>query len=102
MPWQSGHYYVFSKLLIDAVVPAESGIFALYACHEQLFIGESANIQKALVGLHVNMMRFGFNRPTGFTFELCPAGLRLKRLKQLVIEHEIICDEQPSNIVLYG
>ena len=102
MPWQSGHYYVFSKFLIDAVVPAESGVFALYACHWQVFIGESANIQKALLGLHANMMRFGLNRPTGFTFELCPAAFRLKRLRELLTEHEIICDQQPSNIVLYG
>jgi hypothetical protein len=102
VPWQSGHYYVFSKLLIDAVVPAESGVFALYSCHEQVFIGESANIQKALRALHTNMMRFGFNRSTGFTFELCPDGSRLKRLKELLTEHEIICDEQPSNNVLYG
>jgi hypothetical protein len=102
VPWQSGHYYVFSKLLIDAVVPAESGVFALYASHEQLFIGESGNMRDALRRLHANMRRLGFNRPTGFTFELCSEDLRLKRLKELLMEHEIICEEQPSNILLYG
>ncbi len=102
MPWQSGHYYLFSNLLIDAVVPAESGLFALYACHEQLFICESADIHKALLGLRANMTRFGFDRPTGFTFELCAESSRLTRLKELLTEHEIMGDEQPSNIILYG
>ena len=102
MPWQSGHYYLFSKLFIRAVVPCESGVFGLYACHEQVFIAESANLRRALLRLHADMLRFEFNRPTGFTFELCPAGLRRKRLKQLLMEHEIVFSEQRPNIVLYG
>jgi hypothetical protein len=52
--------------------------------------------------LHVDMLRFGFDHPTGFTFELCPAASRVKRLKELLMEHETGCDEQWPNIVLYG
>jgi hypothetical protein len=102
VPWQGGHYYVFSKLLIRAAVPPESGVFGLYACRAQVFIAESANLRMALLRLHVDMLRFGFDHPTGFTFELCPAASRVKRLKELLVEHEIGYDEQPSNIVLYG
>jgi hypothetical protein len=103
VPWQSGHYYIFSKFLIRAVVPYQSsGIFGLYACHEQIFIGESANLRQGLLRLHADMMRFGFDRPTGFTFELCLPSLRRKRLKQLLVEHEISYSDQPANIILYG
>jgi hypothetical protein len=102
VPWQSGHYYIFSKLLIRAAVPPESGVFGLYACREQVFIAESANLCQALLRLHADMLRFGFDHPTGFTFELCPSALRVKRLKELLAEHEIICHQQRPTIVLYG
>jgi hypothetical protein len=102
VPWQSGHYYLFSKLFIRAVVPPESGVFALYDCHEQVFICEADDLRKTLLRLHADMLRFGFNRPAGFTFELSPSEFRRKRLKQLLTEHEIIFSAQPSNIVLYG
>jgi hypothetical protein len=102
VPWQSGHYYVFSRLLIAAAVPPESGVFALYACREQIFIAESANLRQALLRLHADMLRFGFNHPGGFTFELCAPSLRVKRLRELLAEHEIAYDEQRPNIVLYG
>ena len=102
MPWQSGHYYLFSRLLIQAVVPSESGVFGLYACREQVFIAESANLRKALLQLHTDMLRFGLTCPTGFTFELCPSALRVKRLKQLLAEHESVSNDQRANIVLYG
>jgi hypothetical protein len=102
VPWQSGHYYSLSDLLINSVVPAESGVFAIYATREQIFIAESGNLRRALLGLHTDMMRFGFYCATGFTFELCPAASRLKRLKQLLREHERLCHEHRHNHVLYG
>jgi hypothetical protein len=102
MPWQSGQYYLFNKLFIRAVVPRNSGIYALYNCHHEVFIAESSNLRDSLLRLYTNMLRLGFDRPTGFTFELCPAESRRKRLKQLVAEHEVALAEQPSNVVLYG
>jgi hypothetical protein len=102
VPWQSGHYYVFSKFIIRAVVPGESGIFALYASQERVLIGESPNLRRTLLRLYADMLRFGFYSPAGFTFEVCPAPLRRTRLRELLAEHEIACHEQRANIVLYG
>lgn len=102
VPWQSGHYYFFSALLIEAVAPPESGIFGIYSSHEQIFIAESGNLRRALLDLHTDMLRFGLYRATGFTFELCPAASRLKRLKQLLREHEALRERQRPTVVLYG
>jgi hypothetical protein len=102
VPWQSGHYYIFSKFIIRAVVPSESGVLGLYSCHERVFIAESTNLRRMLLHLHTDMLRFGFYRPAGFTFEMCPASLSRKRLEQLLAEHEIARNEQRPNIVLYG
>jgi hypothetical protein len=102
VPWQSGHYYLFSKLLITSVVPSESGVFGLYASRGQILIAESGNLRRALLDLHRDMVRFGMYNAIGFTFELCPAASRAKRLNQLFTEHERICHEPANNHVLYG
>jgi len=102
VPWQSGHYYVFSKFIVRAVVPSESGVFALYSSQDRVFIAESMNLRRTLLRLHADMLRFGFDRPAGFTFEICPAPARRKRLNQLLVEHELACTEQRASIVLYG
>jgi hypothetical protein len=102
VPWQSGHYYLFSELLIKSVVPSESGVFAIYASREQIFIAESGNLRQALLHLHRDMVRFGNYRAIGFTFELCPAVNRERRLTQLFTEHERACHEPAHNDVLYG
>jgi hypothetical protein len=93
---------LFSKLLINSVVPSASGVFAIYASRQRIFIAESGDIRRALLDLHRNMVRFGMYRAVGFTFELCPAGRRGERLKQLFVEHEAICHERMQNHVLYG
>jgi hypothetical protein len=100
--WQSGHYYLFSRLLILNGAPSDSGIFGLYRVHNHVFIGESANIRAALLRLHADMERFGFNRPTGFTFELWPAELRVARLKELHAEYSSGGRAIQANIVVYG
>lgn len=102
MPWQSGHYYLFSKFLINSVVPAESGVFAIYATRERTFIAEAGNLRRALLDLHRDMERLGIYRAVGFTFELCPPACRATRLKQLFTEHEAAFPEQAQNHVLYG
>jgi hypothetical protein len=102
VPWQRGHYYLFSKLLILNGAPAESGIFGLYRVHNRVFMAESADIRAALLRLHAAMDRFGFCHPTVFTFELCPAESRLRRLKQLLAAYRPICGETQPNIVVYG
>ncbi len=102
MPWQSGHYYFFSDLIIKAVAPSESGVFGIYSSREQIFIAESGNIRRALLRLRREMLRLGSYGATGFTFELCPPASRLKRLKQLLREHETAPEEQRPTVVLYG
>jgi hypothetical protein len=102
VPWQSGHYYLFSKFLIEAVAPSASGLLALYACREQILICEADDVRETLLRLCDDITRLGFTRPAGFTFELCPANLRLQRLKQLLLEHERVAEIQPAGIVANG
>jgi hypothetical protein len=103
VPWQSGEYYIFSKLLILTAAPAASGVFGLYRVRNHVFISESANIRAALLRLHADMERFGFTHATGFTFELCPPDSRVRRLREILAEYRCCgCSDTEPNIVVYG
>lgn len=102
MPWQNGHYHLFSRLLIINAAPTDSGIFGLYNIHNRIFLGEADNIQAALLRLLQDMRRLGYAQPTGFTFEACARRLRKSRLKELLADYECKRDMPPVNAVLYG
>jgi len=89
MPWQpNGDYYMFDEHSIKTKAPAVSGVYGLYNIKRQVLIGESANIRETLLQ-HVEKpgIRLGSCRPTGFTFEACPANLRAQRASELIAEY---------------
>jgi cell division septation protein DedD len=75
----------FTKEAILACAPPISGVYGLFNFDCQLFIGESANIQDALL-CHVSETDFKSRhlRATGFTFEPCAAELRKTKAAELI------------------
>jgi cell division septation protein DedD len=71
--------------------PSVSGVYGLYNFRHQILIGNSANIQNALLR-HLGETHFRFRRfvPTGFVFELSPADLRESRTQELIREYDPI------------
>jgi cell division septation protein DedD len=98
MPWRSnGDYYMFQEDSIDINAPVDSGVYGLYNLKRQIFIGETANIHKAL--LHHSReagVQFPLSRPTGFTFELCPAQSRAQRARELIAEYRPVLQTSDS------
>lgn len=89
MPWPpNGDYYIFRDESIKAKAPPVSGVYGLYDLKRYILIGESADVRAAL--LHHEKETgfwFGLYRPIGFTFEICPAGLRAQRAQELIAEY---------------
>ena len=86
MSWQpNGRYYSFTPEVIRACVPPSSGVYGLFNFNYQLFIGESENIQDALLrhrgDSDLQSRRY---RPTGFTFQVCSANLRRRKAEELI------------------
>jgi cell division septation protein DedD len=77
--------------MIRVHTPAASGVYGLYNFRHQILIGNSANIQNALL-LHLGETKFLFRRfvPTGFVFELCAPELRESRTQELIREYDPI------------
>jgi cell division septation protein DedD len=75
----------FTKEAILSSAPPTSGVYGLFNFDCQVFIGESANIQEALLR-HVTEPDFhsGHLRVTGFTFEPCAAALRELKAAELI------------------
>ena len=75
----------FTREAILLFAPAVSGVYGLFNCDYQLFIGESPNMLEALLQ-HEAETDFQSQqlRPTGFTFEPCAAELRKSKVDELI------------------
>ena len=86
LSWKpDGRSESFTREAILAAAPSTSGVYGLFNFDCQLFIGESANIQEALLR-HESETDFqsGHLRPTGFTFEPCATELRAVKAAELI------------------
>jgi cell division septation protein DedD len=86
LSWQpDGRCNSFTRESILACAPPTSGVYGLFNFDCQVFIGESANIQEALLR-HESETDFqsGHLQPTGFTFEPCAVELRKAKLDELI------------------
>jgi len=86
LSWRpEGHCDSFTREAILAGAPPTSGVYGLFNLDCQIFIGESANIQEALLR-HESESDFQsrYLRPTGFTFEACAEELRKSKVDELI------------------
>jgi len=86
LAWQpDGRCDTFTREAILACAPPTSGVYGLFNFDCQVFIGESANIQEALLR-HESETDFQSRhlQPTGFTFEPCAAELRKTKADELI------------------
>ena len=86
MSWQpNGRYYSFTPEVIRSCVPPSSGVYGLFNFNYQLFIGESENIQEALLRHRSDSdLQSRRYRPTGFTFQVYSADLRQRKATELI------------------
>jgi len=87
----------FKPSSIREHAPALSGVYGISNALEWIYIGESDNIQEALLG-HLQELRTPLllRRPTGFVFEICDWAGRPARQDRLVSEYDPACNRHPS------
>src|SRR5215475_13516344 len=84
----------FTKGAILLFAPPISGVYGLFNFDCQVFIGESANIQEALLNHESETDFQSHSQPTGFTFEPCAAELRKSKADELVAKfHPVLQTE---------
>ena len=103
MPFEQFTPRSFTPVSVRANAPAASGIYSISNAREWVFIGETDNIQAALLsnlqpGDSALLKRF----PTGFVFELCDAAGRRARQDRLILEYEPVCNRRLPGADLDG
>ena len=96
LSWQpDGRCNSFTRESILASAPPISGVYGLFNFDCQVFIGESANIQEALLR-HESETDFQSRhlQPTGFTFEPCAVELCRSKAAELIARfHPVLQSE---------
>jgi len=88
-PWQpEGNCHPFQNAIVERIVPAVSGVYGLHTRHQQLFIGEAADLCQALL-LHRKEAEklFRGHQPSYFSFEICESNLRANRAQALIADY---------------
>lgn len=87
----------FTREAILACAPPASGVYGLFNGDCQVFIGESANIQEALLR-HESETEFHSRhlQPTGFTFEPCPEEVRKSKAAALIAKYRPVLQTEAA------
>ncbi len=95
MPFERTLPRSFTAIAVRNYAPVTSGVYGLSNAREWIYIGESDNIQAALLA-HLSepdseLMRLA---PKGFVLETCDRARRLFRQGRLIGEYRPLCNER--------
>ena len=95
MPFEQFTPRSFTSEAVQSYAPVASGVYGISNAREWIYIGETDNIQGALID-HLRdsdapAMRM---QPTGFVFEVCDRSRRPARQDRLVLEYEPACNRR--------
>jgi hypothetical protein len=82
---------------VQTYAPIASGVYGISNSREWIYIGETENIQGALLAhlrdVSASLMR---HEPTGFVYEVCDGAHRHGRQDRLVLEYEPVCNRRSA------
>jgi hypothetical protein len=82
---------------VQMYAPVAAGVYGISNAREWIYIGETDNIQNALLDhlgdRDTSLMK---RQPAGFVFELCDGARRSTRQDRLVVEYEPTCNRHSS------
>lgn len=83
----------YSAPTVRAYAPAQSGVYGISNAAEWIYIGETDDIQSALLN-HLREVDSALTQrqPTGFVYEVCDRGRRPARQDCLILEYEPTCN----------
>ncbi len=94
MPFAPPFPRAFTASSIREFAPAQSGVYGISNAREWIYVGESDDIQAALLA-HVgdNLTDIARRQPKGFVFETCDRAGRQERQERLVAEYSPVCNQ---------
>lgn len=96
MPFDQPIPWPFIPADVQSYAPAAPGVYGLSNAREWLYIGETDDIQAALLAhLRESDTPLRNRHPTEFVFEICELELRSARQDRLILECEPTCNRRP-------
>jgi hypothetical protein len=97
MPFNRIVPHPLTSASVQTYAPAASGVYGISNAQEWIYIGETDNVQGALLD-HIRdssapVMK---KQPTGFVCEICDRTQRPARQDRLIVEYGPVCNRQPS------
>ena len=93
MPFEQLIPRQFTTSGVQAYAPVASGVYGISNAQEWIYIGETDNIQGALLALLRDVRTSLMQRhPTGFVYEVCELARRPERQDRLVMEYHPTCN----------
>ena len=93
MPFEQITPRAFTLQGVQTYAHVASGVYGISSAREWIYIGETDNIQGALLDhLQDSNSSIMKRQPTGFVFEVCGGTGRSARQDRLVFEYEPICN----------
>lgn len=97
MPFDQPFPRPLTEPSVREYAPALSGVYGISNAAEWIYIGESGNIQAALLDhlreCNTTLLK---KQPAGFVFEVCDRETRPQRQDRLVLEYEPACNRRGS------
>jgi hypothetical protein len=97
MPFDRIVPHPLTAVSVQAHAPAASGVYGISNAREWIYIGETDNIQGALLehlqDLSAQVMK---KQPTGFVCEVCDGLRRPARHTRLIVEYGPACNGRSS------
>jgi hypothetical protein len=92
-PGRDGFTWDYGSVVTNA--PAQFGVYAIYNQRAWIYFGEGENIRARLLA-HLNGDNHCIlqNQPTGFSFELVSASLRVARQDALIAQLGSLCNQR--------
>lgn len=95
MPFEQLVPRPFVLVAVQSHAPVASGVYGISNAREWIYIGESDDIQAALLThlqeCDTQLMK---KHPSGFVFEVCDQAKRPARQDRLVLEYEPTCNRR--------
>jgi hypothetical protein len=97
--WDNAERFTLTRTSVIRNAPELSGVYGLCSPDKWLYIGQCANIRRAVLDYLSGQMPYVLQwQPKQFTFAVLPYRERLSKHKELVAHYQPVCNRKTQSL----